>query len=101
MTSMLDKAQILMMRARSIMELMERAERTGADVHEMDNIKHCARGVIDLIECDNGEAINFEQTVSNLERRSVELFKKRFSYMEHGRKREPSDPNNNDPKSRT
>lgn len=77
--STLDRATILRVRAESIKNLMERAERRGDDCHEMDNIRHCAHGVLELIECDPECGVTLEGMVSSLERRSVELFKKRYS----------------------
>jgi hypothetical protein len=80
--SILDKSSILTVRATSIKHLMERAERKGSDCHEMDNIRHCAAGVLELIECDPSECSALEGMIGNLERRSVELFKKRFAHLE-------------------
>lgn len=74
-----DKISILRMRAQNIKELMERAERSGADCHEMDNIRHCATGVLDLLNCDQNEAVNLTGMIGSLERRSVEFFKKRYT----------------------
>jgi len=79
MNSNLDLATILIVRLESIKELMERAQRSAADVHEMDNLRYCAVSALDLIKCDRAEAEVLEALVSRLERRSVEFFKKRYS----------------------
>jgi hypothetical protein len=74
-----EKVAALTLRALNIKELMERAERRGSDVHEMDNIRHCATSVLELLSCDTAEAVQLAGLISSLERRTVELFKKRYA----------------------
>lgn len=74
----IDRSQILILRLRSIRDLLDRSTKSGTDVHEMENIRHCASGAIEMLR-DPGTAPGvLEGLVASLERRCSDLFKKRY-----------------------
>jgi len=76
----MDKREIILERAKHVKKNMDRAERNGADCHEMDNITQCANGLIDLIENDcKDEAL--QKVLESIEERTKTFFIKRYGHI--------------------